>query len=55
MEYGKLTDELCYQSQELILDQVVKTVKAMNAKSVFVATDSDDLIAIMSQELTEVW
>lgn len=44
-EYGSLTKELCSPPKELMKKQLKKIVKKTKAKAVFVATDSDAMIA----------
>ena len=38
---GKLTYDICYPSREAILQQTADTVEKLQAKAVFVASDSD--------------
>ena len=39
--HGKLTYDICYPSRETILQQTTDAVEKIQAKTVFVASDSD--------------
>jgi hypothetical protein len=41
--YGQLTNELCFPSKEVVLEQVKQAVKKVSAVAVFVATDYDPM------------
>ncbi|XP_072017840.1 GDP-fucose protein O-fucosyltransferase 1-like [Amphiura filiformis] len=43
-EYGRLTPEICFPPEKLVKITIKKMVKAIKAKSVFVATDADPLL-----------
>ena len=43
-EHGHLTQEMCMPPLKVVKRQVKKWVKAIKAKSVFVATDADPLL-----------
>jgi metal-sulfur cluster biosynthetic enzyme len=53
-EHGKPTQEMCYPPDDVIVKQVKKAVKKVKAKSVFVGTDSRDLIDKMSKVIKGV-
>lgn len=53
-EHGKPTKEMCYPSDDVIVKQVKKAVKKVKAKSVFIGTDSRDLIDKMSKAIKGV-
>ncbi|XP_013774815.1 GDP-fucose protein O-fucosyltransferase 1-like, partial [Limulus polyphemus] len=50
-EHGKVTKEMCFPSKEIILRQLKRVVKAMKAKSVFVASDNDHMINDINKAL----
>jgi len=50
-EFGKLTDELCFPSKDIILNQVKQAVKKIGAVAVFVATDRDAMITELETAL----
>ena len=54
MEHGKATKEMCYPSDKTIIKDVSKVLKKTEITTVFVATDSKDLIKKMSKELENV-
>jgi len=53
-EHGKPTQEICYPPDDVIVKQVKKAVKKVKAKSVFIGTDSRDLIDKMSKVIKGV-
>ena len=53
-EHGKPTQEMCLPSDDTIIKQVKKAVKKVGAKSVFIGTDSRDLIGKMSKATKNV-
>lgn len=53
-EHGKPDKEMCYPSDDAIVKQVKKAVKKVGAKSVFIGTDSRDLIDKMSKVIKDV-
>jgi len=48
--HGKLTYDICYPSKEAILQQTEDTVKRIQAKAVFVASDSDLMLDSLQQK-----
>ena len=48
-EHGTATKEMCYPSDETIIRDVAAVLKETGIKTVFVATDSKDLIKKMSK------
>ena len=53
-EHGTPDKEMCYPSDDAIIKQVKKAVKKVGAKSVFIGTDSRDLIDKMSKVIKDV-
>lgn len=53
-EHGRLTEEVCYPPDNTVIRQVKDTVKRLNIKAVFVATDDRDLIREMSKVMKKV-
>lgn len=53
-ERGTPSKEMCYPPDDIIVKQVKKAVKKTGAKSVFIGTDSRDLIDKMSKEMKNV-
>ena len=58
-EHGKLTSDMCYPSDDIVIRQVKKQVKRSKAKVVFVASDQRHLIkefsAAMKKASTVFW
>ena len=50
-EFGHVTDELCFPSKDVILNQVKQAVDRLDAVAVFVASDRDAMIAEFQQML----
>jgi len=48
--HGKVTYDICYPSKEAILQQTVDTVEKIQAKAVFVASDSDQLLERLQEK-----
>jgi len=48
--HGKLTYDICYPSREAILQQTADTVERIQAKAVFVASDSDFMLDSLQQK-----
>jgi len=44
-EFGRVTDELCFPSKDMIFTQVKRAVDRLGAVAVFVAADRDAMIA----------
>lgn len=53
-EYGTTTSEMCFPSTKTVTQQVKKEVEKVGAKTVFIATDFNDLIPELSQVLAGV-
>lgn len=53
-EFGKATPELCFPTKEIILKQLRRVIKAMKAKSVFVASDSDHMIKDIEKAMKDI-
>lgn len=53
-ENGKLTNEMCYPSDDTILKQVKRAVKEKGINNVFIATDSRDLIPKLKKAMPKV-
>jgi len=45
LEFGQVTDELCFPSKSVIVDQVKRAVERLGAVAVFVAADRNAMIA----------
>ena len=54
MEHGKATKEMCYPSEDTIIRDVSKVLDETGITTVFVATDSKDLIKKMSKVIDKV-
>ena len=54
MEHGTGTKEMCYPSEETIIQDVAEVLDETGVKTVFVATDSKDLIKKMSKVFDKV-
>lgn len=50
-EHGFATNEICFPTKETILKQLKRVVKAVKARSVFVASDNDHMIASINDAL----
>jgi len=50
-EKGAATQEMCFPSPEIIAKQVKQAVKEYHAKSVFVSSDNDHLIPVLTKAL----
>ena len=53
-EKGKPEYEVCYPSEQTIIEEVKQQVEAIKANTVFVATDSKDMIDILSKNIKNV-
>ncbi|XP_035219962.1 GDP-fucose protein O-fucosyltransferase 1-like, partial [Stegodyphus dumicola] len=53
-EFGHATQELCFPSKETILMQLRRVVKALRARSVFVASDNDHMIKDIEKHLKDL-
>ncbi|KAG8178334.1 hypothetical protein JTE90_029288 [Oedothorax gibbosus] len=53
-EMGKATPELCMPTKEIILRQLRSKVKALKARSVFVASDNDHMIIDIESQLKDL-
>jgi peptide-O-fucosyltransferase len=50
-EHGRLTEQLCFPSEQTIIKQLKKAVKKLNAKTIFIATDSNSLATQIDKAL----
>ena len=53
-ENGEVTNELCMPSKEIIVKQLKRNVKKINAKSIFVASDNDHMIEFLTKVLIKM-
>ncbi|XP_054721063.1 GDP-fucose protein O-fucosyltransferase 1-like [Uloborus diversus] len=53
-EFGKATRELCFPTKDTVLKQLRRVVKALRARSVFVASDSDHMIYDIEKSLKDL-
>ena len=54
MEHGKLKREMCYPSDDTVIDQLKEAVENHDAKYVFVASDAQHMIVIFEKEIPNV-
>ncbi|KAL4219250.1 GDP-fucose protein O-fucosyltransferase [Mactra antiquata] len=54
MEHGRPSKQMCYQSDKTILRDLTKVLKETGYKTVFIATDSQDLISKLSKKLKKI-
>jgi peptide-O-fucosyltransferase len=50
-ELGTATQEMCFPTHEIISKQVKLAVKEYKAKSVFVSSDNDHMINVLTKSL----
>jgi len=50
-EFGELTDELCFPSRNVVLNQVKRAVERLGAVAVYVAADRDAMISDLETTL----
>lgn len=53
-EFGKATPELCFPPKTLVLKQLRRVIKALRARSVFVASDNDHMIKDIEKGLKDL-
>lgn len=53
-EYGGATPEMCFPSKDAVLKQLKRTVKAMKARAVFVASDNDHMISEINKFFSDM-
>lgn len=53
-EFGKATPELCFPPNHLVLKQLRRVVKALRARSVFVASDNDHMIKEIEKSMKDL-
>ncbi|KAL5012714.1 hypothetical protein ScPMuIL_011265 [Solemya velum] len=53
-QYGKTTPDMCYPPDDLIVREVKATVDELDAKAVYIATDSRTVIQELSEAMSQV-
>ncbi|GFO49557.1 GDP-fucose protein o-fucosyltransferase 1 [Plakobranchus ocellatus] len=53
-QYGRTTYEMCFPSTDTVVKQVKEEVERLGAKSVFIATDSNDLIPDFEKAMPDI-
>jgi hypothetical protein len=54
MEHGKLKREMCYPSDDTVIDQLKEAVENHDAKYVFVASDAQHMIVTFEKKIPNV-